>query len=246
MSFKTMSFLGKHKILERNATLLMVCSFLMVTIGGLIEIVPLFYLENTIEKVKGMRPYTPLELKGRDIYIREGCYGCHSQMIRPLRDEVERYGHYSLAAESIYDHPFQWGSKRTGPDLARVGGRYSDDWHAAHLINPKSVVPESIMPSYGFLAEAPLKTDGVSALLRTHRFVGVPYSDDQIENAAADLMAQLDPDADTEGLESRYSTINIRNFDGQPEATELDALIAYMQMLGTLVDFSTFVPDAQR
>jgi cytochrome c oxidase cbb3-type subunit 2 len=148
-----MGFLDKHKILETNATLLLAGSLFVVTIGGIVEIAPLFYLENTIEKVEGVRPYSPLELAGRDIYIREGCYVCHSQMIRPMRDEVERYGHYSLAAESMYDHPFQWGSKRTGPDLARVGGRYSDAWHVDHLINPQAVVPESIMPKYGFLMD---------------------------------------------------------------------------------------------
>jgi cytochrome c oxidase cbb3-type subunit 2 len=193
-----------------------------------------------------MRPYTPLELLGRDIYIREGCYGCHSQMIRPLRDEVERYGHYSLAAESMYDHPFQWGSKRTGPDLARIGGRYSDEWHVDHLINPKSVVPESNMPTYGYLVDQPLNTSQIAALLRTHSYVGVPYDGEMIANAEADLMAQLDPFADTSGLESRYQNITISNFDGRSEITEMDALVAYLQMLGTLVDFSTFKPDANR
>lgn len=241
-----MSLLKRHAALEKNASLLLVFSFLAVTIGGLVEIVPLFYLENTIEKVRGMRPYTPLELKGRDIYIREGCYTCHSQMIRPLRDEVERYGHYSLAAESMYDHPFQWGSKRTGPDLARVGGRYSDDWHVDHLIDPRSVVPESIMPKYGFLQNQPLEFSNIEALLDTHRLVGVPYNAAMIGNAEADLLAQSDPDADTDDLEERYGSVNIRNFDGTPELTEMDALIAYMQMLGTLVDFSTFTPDASR
>jgi len=241
-----MAFLDRHKKLEKNATLLLVFSFLAVTIGGIIEIVPLFYLENTIEEVDGMRPYTPLELAGRDIYIREGCYTCHSQMVRPLRDEVERYGHYSLAAESMYDHPFQWGSKRTGPDLARVGGRYSDEWHVDHLLDPQAVVPESVMPKYGFLAEAALDTRMISALLRTHQRVGVPYDDAMIENAEADLLAQLDPDADTEGLSARYANITIRNFDGRPKVSEMDALIAYLQMLGTLVDFSTFNPDASR
>ena len=167
-------------------------------------------------------------------------------MVRPLRDEVERYGHYSLAAESIYDHPFQWGSKRTGPDLARLGGRYSDEWHVEHMIDPQSVVPESIMPGYRFLAETELKTDAIQALMKTHRFVGVPYSDAQIENAESDLFAQLDPDGAYEGLLSRYEKVSVRNFDGQDEVTELDALIAYMQMLGTLVDFSTFSPDAAR
>jgi cytochrome c oxidase cbb3-type subunit 2 len=241
-----MSFLNRHKALERNATWLLVFSFLVVTIGGIVEIVPLFYLQNTIEKVSGMRPYTPLELMGRDIYIREGCYNCHSQMIRPLRDEVERYGHYSLAAESMYDHPFQWGSKRTGPDLARVGGRYSDEWQVDHLIDPKSVVPESIMPTYGYLIDQPLNTTQIEALLRTHSYVGVPYDQEMIINAKADLMAQLDPDTDTTGLESRYQNITISNFDGRTEVTEMDALVAYLQMLGTLVDFSTFKPDANR
>lgn len=192
-----MAFIERHKILEKNATLLLIFSFIAVTIGGIVEIVPLFYLENTIEKVVGVRPYTPLELAGRNIYIREGCYTCHSQMIRPLRDEVERYGHYSLAAESMYDHPFQWGSKRTGPDLARVGGRYSDEWHVDHLINPQAVVPESVMPKYGFLAETDLNTDKISELLATHRLVGVPYDEAMITNAAADLATQLDPDGDT-------------------------------------------------
>jgi cytochrome c oxidase cbb3-type subunit 2 len=241
-----MALLDRHKFLEKNATLLLIFSFLAVTIGGIIEIAPLFYLENTIEKVKGMRPYTPLELKGRDIYIREGCYTCHSQMIRPLRDEVERYGHYSLAAESMYDHPFQWGSKRTGPDLARVGGRYSDEWHVDHLIDPQSVVPESVMPKYSFLAEQDLDYANIKALLETHQLVGVPYSDDMIAQAEEDLIAQLDPDADTDGLMARYDNLTVRNFDGDPRITEMDALVAYLQMLGTLVDFSTFEPDQSR
>ena len=155
-----MSFMKRHGTVERHSLLLTVGILAVVSIGGLVEIAPLFYLENTIEKVQGMRPYTPLELKGRNIYIREGCYTCHSQMVRPLRDEVERYGHYSLAAESMYDHPFQWGSKRTGPDLARVGNKYSDEWHLDHLIDPRSVVPDSIMPPYAFLAEKKLHFDG--------------------------------------------------------------------------------------
>ena len=186
-------------------------------------------------------------LTGREIYIREGCYVCHSQMIRPMRDEVERYGHYSLAAESMYDHPFQWGSKRTGPDLARVGGRYSDEWHVDHLVDPQSVVPESIMPKYAFLKDATLKGDRVEALMRTHRIVGVPYTDEMIENARADFLAQADPDSDFDGLIERYGeNVNVRNFDGQPGISEMDALVAYLQMLGTLVDFSTFTPDASR
>ncbi len=211
-----MAFLDKHKAIETHATLLLVLSFLVVTIGGLVQIVPLFYLENTIEDVEGVRPYTPLELAGRDIYIREGCYVCHSQMIRPMRDEVERYGHYSLAAESQYDHPFQWGSKRTGPDLARVGNRYSDDWHVDHLTDPQSVVPESVMPKYGYMADALIDGRYIQDVMETHRMVGVPYTDDQIANAQADFKAQADPNADTSGLEERYGDkLNLRNFDGR-------------------------------
>lgn len=236
-----MSILDKHAILERNATLLLVGSLLVVTIGGIVEIAPLFYLENTIEKVEGMRPYSPLELAGRDIYVREGCYVCHSQMIRPFRDEVERYGHYSLAAESMYDHPFQWGSKRTGPDLARVGDRYSNEWHVQHLIEPRSVVPESVMPSYAFLKETPLEVKNITLHLEANRKVGVPYTDEMIQNAAADIKAQADPNADTSGLEARYPKAKLGDFDGDPaKLTEMDALVAYLQMLGTLVDFSTY------
>ena len=241
-----MSVLSKHRFLERNATALLVFSFLAVTIGGIVEIAPLFYLENTIEKVKGVRPYSPLELKGRQIYIREGCYVCHSQMIRPLRDEVERYGQYSLAAESMYDHPFQWGSKRTGPDLARVGGRYSDDWHVLHLRNPQAVVPESVMPKYAFLEDRRLEPGNIADVMATHRMVGVPYTDEMIESAAADFKVQAETEGDSDDLLARYPGAQARNFDGQPGISEMDALIAYMQMLGTLVDFSTFVPDANR
>ncbi|MBE0412979.1 cytochrome-c oxidase, cbb3-type subunit II [Yoonia sp.] len=241
-----MSFIQKHQILERSPTLLFAASFAVVSVGGIVEIAPLFWLENTIENVEGMRPYTPLELTGRDIYIREGCYVCHSQMIRPMRDEVERYGHYSLAAESQYDHPFQWGSKRTGPDLARVGGRYSDAWHVDHLMDPQSVVPESIMPKYAFLANTPINGAHVADLLRTHSIVGVPYTEEMIENARSDFLAQADPDGDWGPVEARYPGAVFGNFDGQPELTEMDALIAYLQMLGTLVDFSTFTPDASR
>ena len=241
-----MAILDKHKILETNATLLLVFSFLVVTIGGLVQITPLFYLENTIEKVEGMRPYSPLELTGREIYIREGCYVCHSQMIRPLRDEVERYGHYSLAAESMYDHPFQWGSKRTGPDLARVGGRYSDEWHLDHLRDPQSVVPESVMPKYGYLEETIIQPNHIEDLMRAHARVGVPYSEDMLANAHADFKSQADPDSDYDDMLARYPSAQVRNFDGQPGVSEADALIAYMQMLGTLVDFSTFTPDQHR
>lgn len=242
-----MSILSKHKIIETNATLLMVLSLLVVTVGGIVELVPLFYMENTIEKVKGVRPYTPLEMEGRNIYIREGCYVCHSQMIRPLRDEVERYGPYSLAAESMYDHPFQWGSKRTGPDLARVGGRYSDEWHVNHMIDPRSVVPESVMPTYAWMMDRKIDGKYIADTLSINALVGVPYSDEMLANAQADFAAQADPDADTDGLNARYGgKVNVRNFDGQPELTEMDALVAYLQVLGTMVDFSTFVPDASR
>jgi len=236
-----MSILDKHAIIERNATLLLVGSLLVVAIGGIVELAPLFYLENTIEKVDGMRPYSPLELAGRNIYIREGCYVCHSQMIRPFRDEVERYGHYSLAAESMYDKPFQWGSKRTGPDLARVGDRYSNEWHVQHLSEPRNVVPESIMPSYSFLKTTELKVFDVAGQLKTNAIVGVPYDAQMIENAAADLKAQADPNADTTALLARYPKARVGDFDGDPtKLTEMDALIAYLQMLGTLVDFSTY------
>ena len=234
-----------HKKIETNATLLLTLSFLVVTVGGIVEIAPLFYLENTIEDVEGVRPYSPLELAGREIYIREGCYGCHSQMVRPMRDEVERYGHYSLAAESMYDHPFQWGSKRTGPDLARVGGRYSDGWHLDHLTDPQSVVPESVMPPYGFLADVEIEPEHVTDLMETHRFVGVPYTDDMIEMAELDFVEQATEFGDR-GVVERYPGAQQRNFDGNPAVTEMDALIAYMQMLGTLVDFSTFSPDESR
>ena len=237
-----MAILDKHKVLEKNATLLLVFSFLVVTVGGIVEIAPLFYLESTIEKVRGIRPYTPLELAGRNIYVREGCYTCHSQMIRSLRDEQERYGRYSLAAESMYDHPFQWGSKRTGPDLARVGGRYSDEWHVAHMIDPRSVVPESIMPGYPWLASTPLRTVDIAAHLAANRGVGVPYTDAMIANAEDDLRIQTDPDADgVEAFLERYPKAVVRNFDANPALlSEMDALVAYMQMLGTLAEFGSF------
>ena len=242
-----MSILSKHTIIEKSPMLLLVGSLLVVSVGGIVEIAPLFYLENTIEDVEGMRPYSPLELAGRDVYIREGCYVCHSQMIRPMRDEVERYGHYSLAAESMYDHPHQWGSKRTGPDLARVGGKYSDAWHLDHMIAPRSVVPESIMPGYAYLLDTKVNAEYTADLVATHRFVGVPYTDEMIEVAAADVLAQADPDTDAyDDLLERYPGAQIRNFDDAPGVSEMDALIAYLQMLGTTVDFSTFTPDASR
>ncbi len=241
-----MALFDKHEVLEKSPTLLFTASLLVVTVGGIVEIAPLFWLENTIEEVEGVRPYSPLELAGRDIYIREGCYVCHSQMIRPMRDEFERYGHYSLAAESMYDHPFQWGSKRTGPDLARVGGRYSDAWHVDHLIDPQSVVPESVMPKYAFLMDAQIDGAHIQDLMRTHRFVGVPYTDAQIEVAYTDFKVQADPDGDYEEMLERYPGAVVSNFDGQPQLTEMDALIAYLQVLGTMVDFSTFVPAESR
>jgi cytochrome c oxidase cbb3-type subunit II len=233
---------AKHQILEKSSILLLVGILLTVVIGGIVEIAPLFWLSSTIEKVEGMRPYTPLELAGRDIYIREGCYVCHSQMIRSLRDEVERYGHYSLAAESMYDHPFQWGSKRTGPDLARVGGKYSDEWHVAHMTDPRAVVPESVMPGYPFLARRELEYKDIAERLTVLREEGVPYTDEEINDAKADLERQVD--ANAEGLKdflARYPKAQVRQFDGDPHyISELDAVIAYLQMLGTLVNFATF------
>jgi len=237
--------LDRHKVLEKNGIILTVAILVTVAIGGLVEIAPLFYLESTIEEVEGVRPYTPLELAGRDIYVREGCYLCHSQMIRPLRDEVERYGHYSLAAESMYDHPFQWGSKRTGPDLARVGGKYSDSWHRQHLINPRSVVPESVMPPYKLLDERALDISQVEGWLKANRTAGVPYTDEMIEQAALDLATQVDPFSDNyDAFLERYPNAVIRDFDGDPrKITEMDAMIAYLQVLGTMVDFSTYEPE---
>jgi cytochrome c oxidase cbb3-type subunit II len=240
--------LRQQKIFEKHSFILIAGILVVVSIGGLIEIAPLFYLKNTIEKVEGVRPYTPLELAGQNIYIREGCGVCHSQMVRPLRDEVERYGHYSLAAESMYDHPFQWGSKRTGPDLARVGGKYSDEWHKQHLVDPRALVPESIMPPYAFLADRPLNLDTLQADLKALKAVGVPYTDAMIASAAEDARAQADPESDFEAMRDGYGelagregTVQIRDFDGSPGApTEMDALVAYLQMLGTLVDFSTY------
>jgi cytochrome c oxidase cbb3-type subunit II len=237
-----MSLFTRHQVLEKNSILLAIGILIVIAIGGIVEIAPLFYLKSTIETVQGMRPYTPLELAGRNIYVREGCYLCHSQMIRALRDEVERYGHYSLAAESMYDHPFQWGSKRTGPDLARVGGKYSDEWHVAHLIDPRAVVPQSVMPGYPFLAETDLDYHDIAAHLSTNRAVGVPYSAEQITNAAADLKAQASPDdAGVKDFLARYPKASVRDFDGRPgRVTEMDALVAYLDMLGTLVDFKLY------
>ena len=230
-----------HAKVERNVILMLVLILITISIGGLVEIVPLFTIESTIEKVRGVRPYTPLELVGRNIYVREGCYTCHSQMIRPFRDEAERYGHYSLAAESMYDHPFQWGSKRTGPDLARVGGKYSNEWQVAHLDDPRSVVPETVMPPYGFLSDQLVKPDDIAAHLEANRAVGVPYSDEMIEAARADLLAQSDPDADHEGLLARYPKAAVGDLDGDPaRLTEMDAMVAYLQILGRMVDFTEY------
>jgi cytochrome c oxidase cbb3-type subunit 2 len=234
--------LSRHGIIERHSMLLLIGILIVVAIGGIVEIAPLFWLESTIEKVQGMRPYSPLELAGRDIYVREGCYLCHSQMIRSLRDEVERYGHYSLAAESMYDHPFQWGSKRIGPDLARVGGRYSDDWHVAHMTNPRSVVPESIMPGYPFLGTTPLDTSMIEAKMKTLKLLGEPYSDEMIKDALTDVALQVSPDAKgVKAFLTRYPKAQVRAFTGDSDnPKELDALIAYLQVLGTLVDFAKY------
>ncbi|MBA4790552.1 MAG: cytochrome-c oxidase, cbb3-type subunit II [Pseudomonadota bacterium] len=241
MSTKSASLWAKHAIFERHSSILLLGVLLVISIGGLVEIVPLFYLKSTIEKVEGIRPYSPLELAGRKIYQREGCYNCHSQMIRPLRDEVERYGHYSLAAESMYDHPFQWGSKRTGPDLARVGGKYSDLWQAEHLANPRAVVPASIMPGYPWLAQNRLDAKHIAQDMKVLRLEGVPYTDEMIASAQDDLAAQINPDGDTDALLKRYPKAQVRDFDGNPGmVSEADALIAYLQMLGTLVDFKLY------
>lgn len=236
-----MSWMNKHEKLERNSFLLLGFIIVTVLIGGIVEIVPLFRMETVIEPVDGVRPYTPLELAGYNIYLREGCYNCHSQHIRPLRDEVVRYGHYSLAAESMYDHPFQWGSKRTGPDLARVGGKYSDEWQVAHMKEPRDLVPESIMPSYEFLMHKGVKLHDLKDHLKAQRAIGVPYTDDMIKNAEKDAAAQAvgEERTDIDGLLERYGdNVNARDFDGQPNMiSEMDALVAYLQVLGTMVDF---------
>ncbi len=236
--------LKHHDKIEKNSILLLILIVIVISIGGIVEIAPLFRVETTIEKVKGMRPYTPLELIGSKIYKREGCYGCHSQQVRVLRDEVERYGHYSLAAESMYDYPFQWGSKRTGPDLARLGGKYSNQWHVRHLINPRSVVPESIMPGYEFLMYRNADIESVSLDMEVLRKIGVPYSLYMINNATSDAVIQASNDRDSEFLLKRYGEkVNVRDFDGNPyKVSEMDALVAYLQSLGTFVDFATFDP----
>jgi cytochrome c oxidase cbb3-type subunit 2 len=194
-----------HSMIEKNNGLMIVLIILVIAIGGLVEIVPLYFQKSTTEPVAGLKPYTPVQLAGRDIYLREGCYNCHSQMIRPFRAETERYGHYSVAGEFVYDHPFQWGSKRTGPDLHRVGGKYSDDWHRTHLNNPRDLVPESNMPGYPWLATTAARSDDIEAKMRALRSVGVPYSDEDIAGARKQLAGK----------------------------TEQDTLVAYLQVLGT-------------
>ncbi len=233
----------KHESIETNSGLLIALTMVVISIGGLVEIVPLYYIDDTIEQVEGVRPYTPLELRGRDIYQREGCYLCHSQMIRPFRDEMLRYGHYSLAAESQYDHPFQWGSKRTGPDLARVGGKYSNEWHVAHLIDPRAVVPESIMPGYPWLLE-PLKYADVADRMRALKFAGVPYSENQAEydaNVAKFGQTVADNLNILRAEQNLVQQAQAGNYDGdRSRLTEMDALVAYLQVLGTMVDFSKY------
>ncbi|MCC6889710.1 MAG: cytochrome-c oxidase, cbb3-type subunit II [Hyphomicrobiales bacterium] len=237
-----MSLWQKHATFERNSIALVIGILVVIMIGGIVEVAPLFYLKNTIETVEGVRPYTPLELAGRNIYVREGCYNCHSQMVRPLRDEIERYGHYSLAAESMYDRPFQWGSKRTGPDLARVGGKYSDEWHRDHFNRPTAVVPGSIMPAYPWLMQTDLDYRHIADDLKVQAALGVPYNADMIANAANDVRAQVSSDSsEAADLVNRYPKAQARDFDGNPaRISEADALIAYLQVLGTMVDFRLY------
>jgi cytochrome c oxidase cbb3-type subunit 2 len=234
-----MSIFGFHYRLERKTMGLVLGIILVASVGGLVEIAPLFTIHQTVEDAPDMRLYTPLELSGRNIYIREGCYACHSQMIRTLRDEVDRYGPYSLAVESKYDHPMLWGSKRTGPDLARIGEKYSDSWHVAHLNNPRDVVPVSVMPAYGWLSTTELRIDDLGLHLKAQRAVGVPYTDDMIANAAIDALGQAAPDSPlADGVTRRYGkATTVRAFDGRPnQLTEMDALVAYLQVLGRLTD----------
>jgi cytochrome c oxidase cbb3-type subunit 2 len=242
-----MNIFGFHYRLERKTIPFVLAVVMVASIGGIVEIAPLFTIHQTVEDAPDMRVYTPLELAGRNIYIREGCYACHSQMIRTLRDEVERYGPYSLAVESKYDHPMLWGSKRTGPDLARIGGKYSDEWHVAHLNNPRNVMPESIMPSYPWLLRTPLRTDDLGAHLKALRSVGVPYTDEMVANARSDALGQAAPDSPfAEAASSRYGqATTIRSFDGAPDMlTEMDAIVAYLQIIGRLTD-AAYAPVAQ-
>jgi cytochrome c oxidase cbb3-type subunit II len=239
--------LKKHEKFEKNSLWLLIGTVIMISVGGIVEIIPLFRTQTTIEPIKGIRPFTPLELTGQNIYIREGCNTCHSQQIRPLRDEVERYGHYSLAAESMYDHPFVWGSKRTGPDLSRVGGKYSDEWHTQHLIAPRQIVPESIMPNYSSLMDNGADLLTIKNDLKALSLVGVPYTDDMINNAYHDAMAQARNESNNHtGLQARYGDkVTMRDFDGQPNiVSEMDALIAYLQVLGTMADLKDYDPDS--
>ncbi|MDP2834159.1 MAG: cytochrome-c oxidase, cbb3-type subunit II [Pseudomonadota bacterium] len=240
-----MSF--KHENVETNAGVLLVLTMLAISVGGLVEIAPLFFIKDTTENVEGVRPYTPLESRGRDLYIREGCYTCHSQMIRPFRDEQLRYGHYSLAAESKYDHPFQWGSKRTGPDLARVGGKYSNEWHVQHMIKPTSVVPESVMPNYPWLLSTKLDVSDIGDRMRALRITGVPYSANQ-EEYDRNVKQFGEPVAKTlhipNAVQNLVSQAQEGNFDGdRSSVSEMDALVAYLQVLGTMVDFSKIKPE---
>lgn len=244
-----MSIFGLHYRLERKAIGLTLGIILVASIGGLVEIAPLFTIHQTVEDAPDMRVYTPLELAGRNIYIREGCYACHSQMIRTLRDEVERYGPYSLAVESKYDHPMLWGSKRTGPDLARIGGKYTDEWHVAHLNNPRDVLSVSVMPAYSWLLKTALRTDDLGAHLKAQRAVGVPYTDDMIANASKDAYGQAAPDSSyADGVTQRYGkATTVRAFDGKPaDLTEMDALVAYLQVLGRLTEAAHKSADAAR
>jgi cytochrome c oxidase cbb3-type subunit 2 len=236
-----------HDKIERNLGILLILTMLAISAGGLVEIVPLFFIKETVEKVDGVRPYSALELRGRDIYIREGCYTCHSQMIRPFRDEALRYGHYSLAAESKYDHPFQWGSKRTGPDLARVGGKYSNDWHTQHLTAPRSLVPQSVMPNYPWLATTALDYSDIEKRMMALRTTGVPYSktnaeyERNVKEFGETVAKSLHiPDAE----KNLIAQAQLGNYDTNPDnITEMDALVAYLQMLGTLVDFKKYDDD---
>ena len=229
----------QHEFVEKNIALMAVLIAVVISIGGLVQIVPLIFSAQTTTPAPGVTPYSALTLAGRDIYVREGCYSCHTQMIRALQAETARYGHYSTIEESVYDRPHQWGSKRTGPDLARLGGKYSDAWHVAHLINPRDVVPESVMPRYGWLKRNALRIDDLGEHLAAQRAVGVPYTDAMIENATADARGQANPDgAEAAGVGERYGeATNVRVFDGNPGLlTEMDALVAYLQIVGQLTD----------
>ena len=233
-----------HGIVERHIGLLLILVIITLAVGGVIQIVPLFKIASTVEPIKGIRPYSPLELAGRNIYIKEGCVGCHSQMVRPLTDEKDRYGEYSRAAESMYDFPFLWGSKRTGPDLARVGGKYSNQWQYDHLVNPRQLVPQSVMPAYAHLAKNKLDYDDIAEHLKVMRRLGVPYTNEMINNAKADLMAQANGLANHDDLIYRYPkavVVDTSDFIGDSEdnvvVTKMDAIVAYLQILGRMAEF---------